>query len=424
MKQLNIWDLEDYQCPIVGTCLTMADLDVVARQAGVAIDDDATDFEKHGFFVSQAKCPGRVGKAVQQRLNSRHRKSLKRFRPLDGDDALRAEWRRCADAGDIPGPFWAVLSHPRASPGLRHELFGEVHMLSHVLGAANHADLKRLAAMEREIARLQRARAEGKSVLRKAVAVWKRRCRELTRQLETERREHALHAAHRTDLDTVLKDTADTVLGMERDALATQGAQSAADLLQAESVLERQAATIEELTRQVDGLRTALAERDETVAVLEGTLARTMEHAGTPSAPDARAHATPASGHSACAGDDDHACTGACGGDCADCPRLSGKCVLYVGGRCNLAPHYKALAKRHGCELLLHDGGVEQSPHRLQQLLTRADAVICPVTCVSHEACSLVKRTCKGCLKPLALPTSSGLGGLARSLCELEKAVQ
>jgi len=39
--------------------------------------------------------------------------------------------------------------------------------------------------------------------------------------------------------------------------------------------------------------------------------------------------------------------------------------------------------------------------------------------CVSHEACSLVKQTCRGCLKPLILTRSSGLSSLARSLTEL-----
>ena len=46
-------------------------------------------------------------------------------------------------------------------------------------------------------------------------------------------------------------------------------------------------------------------------------------------------------------------------------------------------------------------------------------AVVCPVDCVSHEACSLVKQACKGCLKPLILARSSGLSSLARSLAEL-----
>ena len=98
---------------------------------------------------------------------------------------------------------------------------------------------------------------------------------------------------------------------------------------------------------------------------------------------------------------------------------IAGKRVLYVGGRCSLVAHYKLLAEKFGCELLHHDGGREQSAHRLWELLGCADAVVCPVDCVSHEACSMVKQACKGCLKPLILARSSGLSSLARSLAEL-----
>jgi hypothetical protein len=71
-----------------------------------------------------------------------------------------------------------------------------------------------------------------------------------------------------------------------------------------------------------------------------------------------------------------------------------------------------------------HDGGLEQSPHRLQQLLAAADAVVCPVDCVSHEACAAVKRLCKGCLKPVLFARSSGLSSLASSLAELDRVCQ
>ena len=39
--------------------------------------------------------------------------------------------RQCADAGDISGPFWALMSHPSAPDALLRDVYGEVHMLSH-----------------------------------------------------------------------------------------------------------------------------------------------------------------------------------------------------------------------------------------------------------------------------------------------------
>lgn len=420
VRQLKIWELEDYQCPILGTCLTMGDLGRVARAAGMRFDEEATDYEVHGFFVARAKCPGKVAKLLQERLNRRHRRSLALFRGADGDEALAALWRERADQGDLAGPFWALMSHPAATPGLRHDVFGEVHMLSHVLGAAGRADLGRMAALERRAADLEHRLAEGRDVLRKAVAVWKRRCRDMEGRLVAEKRAREADGAQRASLGQALETVAVTMLRSERDALAEQGARAAADLLQSQARIERQAATIDGLGADLASLRRELAERDATVTALESALAEAMRRAEAASWPAARAQACPASLDDGCAGP----CADAACGQCSGCPRLSGKCVLYVGGRCNLTPHYKALAGRYGCELLYHDGGQEQSPQHLHQLLSKADAVICPVSCVSHEACTTVKRACKGALKPLVLPSSSGLGGLARSLEELEHGVQ
>ena len=113
-----------------------------------------------------------------------------------------------------------------------------------------------------------------------------------------------------------------------------------------------------------------------------------------------------------------------CSTPACPCPRLRGKCVLYVGGRSGLKGQYRLLGERFGCEVLHHDGGVEQSPQHLQQLLTRADAVVCPVDCVSHDACAMVKRMCRGSMKPVLFARSSGLSSLASSLTALDRVCQ
>ena len=44
----------------------------------------------------------------------------------------------------MPGPYWALMTHPRSTPALMVRAFGEVHMLSHLAGATNRADIRRL----------------------------------------------------------------------------------------------------------------------------------------------------------------------------------------------------------------------------------------------------------------------------------------
>lgn len=108
---------------------------------------------------------------------------------------------------------------------------------------------------------------------------------------------------------------------------------------------------------------------------------------------------------------------------CADqhtgnCPGLNlcGKTVLYVGGLNNLIPLYRRLIEQCGGRFLHHDGGIEASRSQLPKMLTSADAVLCPVDCVSHDACHCVKKMCKRHQKPFVLMRSAGLSSLARGL--------
>ena len=50
--------------------------------------------------------------------------------------------------GDIPGAYWAALTHPATTQDIVSRIFAGVHMLSHVVGTANRADIRRLRQLE------------------------------------------------------------------------------------------------------------------------------------------------------------------------------------------------------------------------------------------------------------------------------------
>ena len=56
--------------------------------------------------------------------------------------------------GDIPGAYWAVMTHTESSDKLVQKAFSDVHMLSHLMGATNCADLRRMRQLEDEVAAL------------------------------------------------------------------------------------------------------------------------------------------------------------------------------------------------------------------------------------------------------------------------------
>jgi hypothetical protein len=111
---------------------------------------------------------------------------------------------------------------------------------------------------------------------------------------------------------------------------------------------------------------------------------------------------------------------------CADqdtekCPgrNLCGQTVLYVGGLNKMVPHYRQMVENLGGCFIHHDGGKEVSRNILPKMLITADAVLCPIDCVSHDACNCVKKMCKQNRKPFVLMRSASLSSLARGLTHI-----
>jgi Uncharacterized protein conserved in bacteria (DUF2325) len=95
---------------------------------------------------------------------------------------------------------------------------------------------------------------------------------------------------------------------------------------------------------------------------------------------------------------------------------IAPRTVLYVGGRTGQAASLRRGAARFGTTLLHHDGGTEASATLLAGLVGRADLVVFPVDCVSHEAALTVKRLCRQTGRPFVPLRSAGLSSLLTAL--------
>ncbi|UCV20906.1 DUF2325 domain-containing protein [Ferribacterium limneticum] len=93
---------------------------------------------------------------------------------------------------------------------------------------------------------------------------------------------------------------------------------------------------------------------------------------------------------------------------------LAGKCVLCVGGRTGSIDGYRQIVEQRGGRFLHHDGGLEESLHRIDGFLAAADLVICQAGCISHNAYWRVKEQCKRTGKPCLYMKNGGASGLSR----------
>jgi hypothetical protein len=349
-RRTKIWEFNtNLHCSIIGTCLSTSELRQVLRKLDRA-PPNASDHDLHGIAVTMAGRHDLAAKLLNKALDQRHRLAVSQFAKVDTEDKVRALWRDSVRRSEIPGAYWAVLTHPATTRAVISEAFGEVHMLSHLVGAANRADIRRLCQLEADNSELQAKLDRQQRALHEAIIMRDARIRELSDAL-TQRilsEDAANQTAGAEDAAMLRRLVAD----LERRLGSETRRRTALD----ERLAAARAATTSEHSARVTAERECEALRAELNAV-ESSLTIPQDNPEPPA-------------------------------------RLDNIVVFYVGGRPHQVAHLRTVAEGRGAVFLHHDGGVENHPNLLAGLISRADFVVFPVDCISHEAVLMVKSLC------------------------------
>ena len=185
-RRARIWDFStSLHCSIIGTCLSTGELRQVLRKFGLATQD-CNDHDLHRTAVTLAARHDEPARQLHKALDRRHKLAVSQFDRATTEHALRALWRDAVQRGDIPGAYWATLTHPLTNQAIIREAFGEVHMLSHLVGSANRADIRRLCLLEADKAALEAKIERQQLALHEAVVTRDAQIRDL-RQALTQR---------------------------------------------------------------------------------------------------------------------------------------------------------------------------------------------------------------------------------------------
>ena len=358
LPRLRLGELDPHMhCSVIGTCVGTDELrKTVARFRGADFLR-GSDLEVHHAAVEMATEGGASAKALGKLLDARHATAIERFRRAKDPEALEALWREAARAGEIPGAYWALLTHPHASTDLRHRVFGEVHMLSHLVGAANRADIRRLIALEEENGAL-RDKVERQQLLLREINVERR---ETVRKLSEQIVELTAEMGRQSKSGT---DTLSSELAMLRLALSAKEQELALHTSRRDAAEQKSAAL-------ADQVRHLQCQRDSGLILIQ-TLQVELA---------AMERQLPGDDGAKDPGPEFDACRG--------------KRLLYVGGRPSSNTSIRALCKRAGIELAIHDGGIEDRKGLLESAVGAADIVLFPVDCVDHDSMDRLKRLCQ-----------------------------
>jgi hypothetical protein len=376
-RRERIWELSpNLHCSIIGTCLTTSALRQLFAKLNQPDAKTASDHDLHSRAVRVAGQRDVAGKLLNRMLEKRHEAHVKRFSKAKTAAEVRALWREALERGEIPGGYWATLTHPATDQTIVTEAFGEVHMLSHLVGMSNRADIVRLRELEKNLGERDEKIARQEARLQRMA----QQRDVLTRRIEEMEHELKLRPAPAPSCDTE-----GATIGILKQRLADEQARSlqlANRLAEQDRALAASEDAMRSLQEQMAALRGELASLEATLADL----------AGTP------------------------------GGAAETAPSLAGRRLLYVGGRPRQLDQLRALAARLGGTLLTHDGGIEDSTALLPGLVSQADAALFPVDCVSHRAAGQVKRFCREAGKPFMPLRSASVASFLMALGELTQA--
>jgi hypothetical protein len=373
-RRRRLWEVpHKFHCPLIGSCFEVGELRAFMAKV-MHFPPGTTDFVLHTTAVGACETRSQLADLLQRQLEKRFQPSIRRLSSARETDVLRQQWLSAVRSGsDIPATLWAIWTHPACDPQLEQELYADIHMIQHQIGSGARTDLKTLTRFKEESRQLRmqldKAQSEAESARReKAEAT-----QQLGRRISELRAEQVGRDACIANLTAQLEQLRETLPDLrDRQALARRASDAEARL----SALDAHVAMQQQ---EIEQLRERLRQRP---AIPDMAVAETVSVC--PEIP-------------------------------TDTPEtLTGKCILCVGGRSGAVDAYRQLVEQRGGRFLHHDGGLEESLHRIDGALAAADLVICQTGCISHNAYWRVKEQCKRSGKPCVFVKGSGVSSFGR----------
>jgi hypothetical protein len=376
----RFWEINDFfKCPVVGMCLTYAEQQQVLKKADLPAKK-ASPFEMHEALVASAGNENPLSRRIDTLLNRKYGKKAADLLAFTENDFM-ARFKTMAASGELPAVLWAAAVHPNLSQFMKKEIFGEVHMTMHWSGEQRIKMTRKLSSAEAALADSQ---GRIKDVARKK------------RRLE---KENARLIKSQVGLKVAFDAAENSKKRLEAMVSATDQPSRVAALEQENRILKDE---LDRLYRRIGIQNRRMASFKEKNQQLASQLAM-KEKLSTRFRQEARSAISEMMALNRCD---------------ENCPSfdLCRKRILIVGGISRMESLYRDLIERSGGILEYHNGHMKNGTRLLESRLRRADLVLCPVSCNSHTACSVVKNLAKKHRKTVHMLANSSLQTISKAI--------
>lgn len=411
-RRKKIWQIEScYHCSVIGACLSRQDLRLLAKKKTYSLPRGSNDYELHRILTQTASVKSPQSRALTRYLDNKFKENIRKYSHFTDEDSLLVQWKADLITKDIAGAYWAIMTNPAISPAISSDIYGDCHILGYDFFSSARINNNNLQKMSRKNEML-------KSLYRKKQAEWLAERELMQKQLSEFSSDQKLsfhlqsnnHQLQQEN-ERLKSQKSHQILKYDNTRLKNTVAKSEKQIIELRAQIETLKKEVKTVLTREENATLSLKEKKESFRSLEQQYAELqkentyLEQSIYPQILD----------ESQC-----DECPENLSGKCPG-PELCGKTILYVGGRINMIPRYRKLIESAGGTFLYHDGGKENSRRQLPKILSGADAVFCPVDCVSHDGCECVKKICKRYHKPFVMMRSAGLSSLAKGLSLFEQ---
>jgi len=392
-QRTKLYQLEKhFHCSIIGTCLTLKELRQIGRSLKLAKLDSLTDYDLHRIFVDIAGESSYGNRRIQKHLDKKYPYLIGQFMKVQEPSALESLWLEAQESGEVAGAYWALVTHPDVSHKMLDKVYSEIHMLSHLSGASTRIDMQ-------EMSRLRQRNTILKKQVANTFAETQTRLKEKDELIRTLNKR--LSTAERAE--SQLQDIHKQLKLLEKEPLIEQLKKYQKELF---TKLTREQERTKQLSEQVQEWQLFTKQAKESYFHLEQQFALiTQERDSLETSLSRLLNAN---------------CPESCTID-ESCPNrdLCGRCILLVGGYTGLCKHFRHLVEQYNGHFIYHDGGREDGSFKLGSTLSQADAVLCPLDCISHEAMNRIKHHCEHNTKQLVMMPHASLSAFVKGLNEV-----
>lgn len=376
----RFWEIQEFfKCPVVGMCLTMAEQKRLLKKTSVSVKN-ASAFEIHEALVASSETENRVSRRVDRQLHRKFGKEVQALLRLD-HAAFMAHFKAADVAGDHAAALWAAAIHPDLPYKMKREIFGEIHMSMHWSGEERMKMNRKLSCHHRQ---LEDSRKSGREVAQQKRALEKENAR-LRRILSGLQDELAAAREEIARMTAVSEVNAAMPENDEPEQIHRHLENELEALYQRFNTQQRQVEALKEKNRKLSAQVKS-----------QQALSHYFRH-------EAREIMAELASEAKCD---------------ESCPSfdLCEKRVLIVGGMSRMASLYRELIEASGGIFEYHDGYMRNGDRQLEGRLKRADVVLCPVSCNSHNACSAVKRLAKKHKKTVHMLSNYSLKAVSQAI--------